>query len=297
MKLSIIIPVYRVEATLERCLESVVGQSFGDFEVIVVDDGSPDICPQLCDEWAMKDSRIHVIHKANGGLSDARNAGLDVAQGEWVTFVDSDDFLSTDTYREVMPLTADADIVEFPLIRFYGSPSQQLVSFKPAVCHDMQDYWLRQHAYEHCYAWNKIYRRSLFDEVRFPVGRVFEDVATLPQLLARAKSVRLTDCGCYYYCANSRGITSTATGRELQMLLNAHLKVMDKWCDSRYYMHVLNIQLDVSRLLGISPALPCRRVSPLTKGLTPAQRIKALMTDIIGIKGLCKLNKMIHGRS
>ena len=110
MKLSVVIPVYRVEATLDRCVESVVGQSFDDIEVILVDDGSPDGCPARCDEWARRDERITVIHKPNGGLSDARNAGIERASGEFITFVDSDDFLDRRTYELVMPLAQQADI-------------------------------------------------------------------------------------------------------------------------------------------------------------------------------------------
>jgi glycosyltransferase involved in cell wall biosynthesis len=91
--LSVIIPVYNVEGTLDRCVLSVTGQTFESLEIILVDDGSPDSCPLLCDGWAHRDSRIKVIHKKNGGLSSARNAGLDIATGEWVTFVDSDDWL------------------------------------------------------------------------------------------------------------------------------------------------------------------------------------------------------------
>ena len=87
MKLTIIIPVYRVEATLDRCVESVLMQNVNDMEVILVDDGSPDLCPQMCDDWAKKDKRIRVIHKENGGLSDARNAALDIATGDYITFV------------------------------------------------------------------------------------------------------------------------------------------------------------------------------------------------------------------
>lgn len=97
MKLSIIIPVYRTQDTLERCLESILQQSFTDYEMILVDDGSDDGCPQLCDEYARKDARIRVIHKANGGLSDARNAGIRKARGEYITFVDSDDEMVDNT--------------------------------------------------------------------------------------------------------------------------------------------------------------------------------------------------------
>ena len=102
MKLSIIVPVYCVEATLDRCLQSIVSQSFADFEVILVDDGSPDDCPRLCDSWAQRDARISVVHQPNAGLSAARNTGIDRAQGEYLTFVDSDDYLADDSNMFLM---------------------------------------------------------------------------------------------------------------------------------------------------------------------------------------------------
>ena len=294
VKLSIIIPVYCVEKTLERCVKSVVSQTYEDMEIILVDDGSPDSCPQLCDAWLQRDNRIRVIHKQNGGLSDARNAGLDVATGNYVTFVDSDDYLATDTYAQVMKLVDKTDIVEFPLWRFYGSKSQQLVTFKDEYYENIRDYWLKGHAYEHCYAWNKIYRSSLFNNVRFPKGQVFEDVSTLPMLLTNVKCVRTCDQGLYYYCANKEGITATATGKELQMLLEAHLHVLKQWFDNRYYMHVLNIQLDVCRMTGLQPELKRRCVWPFAKGLTISQRLKAIVINTLGIKTLCHINKRIR---
>ena len=118
MKLSIIVPVYRVSGTLRRCVDSIVSQTFKDWELILVDDGSPDDCGTICDEYAGKDDRIRVIHKANGGLSDARNAGLKVAQGEFVTFVDSDDYIRQDTYEHVMKFADEEDeleIIEYPI--------------------------------------------------------------------------------------------------------------------------------------------------------------------------------------
>ena len=97
--ISVIIPVYKVEEYLENCIQSVIKQTVSDLEIILVDDGSPDQCPEICDLWADKDSRIKVIHKENGGLSDARNAGLDIAQGEYLSFVDSDDWIAPDMYE------------------------------------------------------------------------------------------------------------------------------------------------------------------------------------------------------
>ena len=99
--ISVIIPIYKVEQYLDECVESIIKQTYKNLEIILVDDGSPDGCPQMCDEWARKDERIRVVHKKNGGLSSARNAGLDVATGEYVSFVDSDDFIATDALRSL----------------------------------------------------------------------------------------------------------------------------------------------------------------------------------------------------
>jgi len=294
MTLSIIVPVYRVEATLDRCINSIVQQSFTDYELILVDDGSPDSCPRLCDDWALRDSRIKVIHKQNGGLSDARNAGLEQAEGEYVTFVDSDDYVAPETYARVMPLVNDCDIVEFPVYRFYGSARQSMLHLNDQLYTDMRTYWLEAQAYAHCYACNKIYRHDLFKNVHFPTGIVFEDVATLPLLLRETKRIRTTGKGCYFYCLNEAGITSTAQGPQLEMLLKSHLHIIDRWCDDLYYMHVLNIQMDVTELTGHAPTLPYRKVNPLTKSLTFTNRIKALALNIIGIDRLCRLNRLTH---
>ena len=107
MTLSVIIPVYNVEETLDRCVESVLKQRVDDMEVILVDDGAPDKCPEMCDHWAAKDQRIRVIHKPNGGLSDARNAGIDMACGDYITFVDSDDWIADNTYPPLIDQMGD----------------------------------------------------------------------------------------------------------------------------------------------------------------------------------------------
>ena len=296
VKLSIIIPVYRSEATLERCLSSVVGQTFNDFELILVDDGSPDRCPQLCDEWAQKDSRISVIHKTNGGLSDARNAGLDRAQGTFVTFVDADDYLDTNTYAQVMSKAESCDIVEYLICCHYGGRHQHLLKPGEQVYADASDYWLQGHAYEHSYACNKIYRRELFEDVRYPVGRVFEDMATLPLLAEKAQRIVTTDGGCYYYVENATSITAQADGSQLEMLLEWHLEAMKRWTDDRYYMHVLNIQLDVARLTRKAPVLPHRHIAVFGQGLDFRLRIKALLLNILGIRKLCRIHQAIIRR-
>lgn len=290
--LSIIIPVYCVENTLDRCVKSVVGQSYHDIEVILVDDGSPDHCPEMCDSWAQKDERIRVIHQNNGGLSDARNVGIDASRGEWLTFVDSDDYMEEGTLEQVMAATADNDLVEYPVERFCGSPQESLLTFEPKVYKDMADYWLNGQAYEHSYVWNKIYRKELFNQIRFPKGQVFEDIQTLPLLLQKAHRVATIPHGLYHYCWNESGITATANGQALESLLNAHLQT--PWMDDRYYMRVMNIQIDVYEQLKKEILLPYRSVSIVTKGLRTPERMKALLLRIVGVKGVCQLFYTLH---
>lgn len=301
MKLSVIIPVYRTADTLDRCVESVVRQDHPLMEIILVDDGSPDDSPQRCDEWAAKDQRIRVIHKANGGLSDARNAGLAMATGDYVTFIDSDDYIATDTYRPLMERLAQEpgiDMLEYPVFVHYGSPRQHKIAFGPeATYHDMEAYWLKEKAYQHTYACNKIFRRTLFDSVRFPVGRVFEDAYTLPRLLRQVKTVQTTCQGLYYYCSNSEGITQTADGNALRMLLEPHVEILGRLQQrdkdyQAYYLHVLNIQMDVCEQTGHRPILPFRPLNPAY--FNGIEKIKASLLNRLGINRLCKLNKIMH---
>lgn len=286
MKLSVIIPVYCVEQTLNKCIESVLQQDVKDMEIILVDDGSPDNCPQFCDEWARKDSRITVIHKQNGGLSDARNAGIDIATGEYITFVDSDDYVEENTYLpiiEIMERHPQYDIVEYPI--------EERLVLKDRIYRDMNDYWLGCKGYLHTYAWNKIYKRMLFDRIRYPKDKVFEDVYTTPLILKSANTIFTTGMGCYHYSANPQGITSTADGAALAMLLEAHLQ-SGMPMDDEYYLHLANIQSDVWELTGQPIILPRRNLS--YRSLRGKKKLKALILNILGLNSLCRINKIIH---
>lgn len=283
MILSVIIPVYRVEATLDRCVESVLKQSIDNMEVILVNDGSPDRCPEMCDKWAQKDCRIKVIHKENGGLSDARNVGLDKAQGDYITFVDSDDWLEDNTYPSLLPLMEKCDIVEFSI-------AGRLI-LQDRTYHNTEEYWLKERAYTHAFACNKLYRRSVFDKVRFPKGKVFEDTYTLPKLLQHAHTIMTTHYGYYHYCWNPKGITATDDGHGLAQLLDAHLNTQMPMDDS-YYMHIVNVQMDVWEMTGAAIRIPKRRVNP--KELSGKSKFKAYLLNILGINILCRINIIIH---
>ena len=283
MILSVIIPVYCVEDTLNRCVESVLRQNVSDMEVILVDDGSTDKCPKMCDDWGERDAHIRVIHKQNGGLSDARNAGIDVAKGDLITFVDSDDYLADNTYRPLLALMSDCDILEFSIAN--------KLALQDRIYHDIGEYWLKERVYRHTYAWNKIYRRQLFENIRFPKGKVFEDAYTLPLLLKLSKTVRTTSKGFYYYSENPNGISAKANGQQLAQLLEAHLS-NNLPIDDEYYMHLVNIQMDVWEQTKCPITLPLRQVK--TSALCGRVKIKSTTLNLLGIKPLCRINKMIH---
>lgn len=182
--LSIIVPVYNMQDTLDRCVQSIVSQSFADWEMILVDDGSTDGSGAMCDEWAKRDSRITVVHKENGGLSDARNAGLEMAKGEYVTFVDSDDYINEGTYDNVMGGLArhgDVGIMEYSM-KSIGYERIDL-NYEDRVYSDAYSYWTESKAWNHAYMCNKIFRRDMFNGIRFQQGRNFEDLILLPQVL------------------------------------------------------------------------------------------------------------------
>lgn len=290
MKLSIIIPVYNVQNTLVKCVESILRQGVSDYELILIDDGSTDGSAALCDHLGADYKDVVIVyHQPNGGLSEARNKGIELSCGEYITFVDSDDFVGTQTYPQLMQLAEDHpeyDVVEFPVVEHYGNTHRQrLLSFEEVTYTDVQDYWLRCKAYRHTYVWNKIYRRRLYDDVRFPRGKSFEDALTYPRLLACAKHIHTTSCGLYYYCFNPKGITSKASGEDLRNLLAAHLSILPTCHDADYYAQVLNIQLDVYEKTGDAPLLP-----RLPYYNTP----KLMLLKLIGLKRLCQLNKIIH---
>lgn len=285
MKLSVIIPVYQVEQTLEQCVGSVLHQDFEDMEIILVDDSSPDNCPQMCDSLQENNPGIRVIHQPNGGLSAARNTGIAAAKGEYITFVDSDDWLDDNTLRPLMEMLStnpDIDLLEYP-VDIKQETRLQLADNRYM---NPTDYWTATRAYTHTYAWNKVYRASLFREVSFPEGKVFEDVWTIPRILQHASVIATTGSGLYHYRRNPSGITAQAKGDELTSLLEAHLS-------SPYpapLSYLLNIQLDVFRFT--------RRILlpdnlPTTKADSFKDNIKQQLYKTLGINRLCKIHKAL----
>ncbi len=216
-KISVIVPVYKVEPYLRRCVDSILAQTYSNLELILVDDGSPDGCPAICDEYAKADARVRVIHKTNGGLSDARNAGIDAASGDWIAFIDSDDWIEAIMFEKLLSLAIeyDAQIAvggvndeqligeETKIIKstFRGQIETVSCGCEEAMCRYFSSSWS---------AWDKIYRSSLFDTVRFPVGEINEDEAIVLQLLNQCQTVVYTNEVFYHYIHRASSITTTA---------------------------------------------------------------------------------------
>ncbi len=222
--ISVIVPIYKVEAYLDRCVESIVNQTYRNLEIILVDDGSPDKCPEMCDQWAEKDPRIRVIHKQNGGLSDARNAGMDSAKGEYIAFIDSDDLVDIHyiafLYQAIMEYDADisaCEVCEFPDGEFAANteavmPEVQLATSKDAIGGLLKGCNFR------AVAWNKLYRREVLENIRFEVGRLHEDEFFSFRVYDMAEKLTFIDVPLYYYRQRAASIMTTFTARHLDAL-------------------------------------------------------------------------------
>ncbi len=306
MTISVVIPVYNVESTLRRCIESVLSQSFADWEAILVDDGSTDHSGLICDEYASKDTRIHVVHKANGGLSEARNAGIDRAKGDFITFLDSDDFIDEGTFENVIEIAceyAETDILEYPVVVHKGHKTERSLEFDTLSYNDAKSYWIDGKAYDHTYACNKFFRRYLFDDVVFPPRKYFEDAWTLPLILKKNPMIMTISKGLYYYCWNDNGITAKPSGERLRQLLDAQIEAsrilrLPLTTDetAEWYLHLLNIQIDVCRFCDEQPVLPDRKL-PYHLSRTMQGRMKIAILNLFGIKILCRLYRIIKGKS
>lgn len=232
--ISVIVPVYNVEAYLERCVRSIMKQTFTYLDIVLVDDGSKDNCPALCDQLAEQDPRICVVHKKNGGLSSARNAGIDIAKGEYLIFVDSDDWLHPEyvenLYGEAIRSGNKIIIGEFVRISEhtgYGMLSRKFenIPMDKAIPRMLKGEWISACA--------KLYHRSLFDNIRFPIGRNNEDYAILVYLFEQCESVSYTKDVIYFYFSRVGSIThSSLNPHSFDEYING-IEVYD-YCKQKY---------------------------------------------------------------
>ena len=204
--ISIIVPIYNVEPYLQRCLDSIINQTYSNLEIILIDDGSSDKSPQICDEYASKDNRITVIHKKNGGLSDARNTGLDNCKGEFISFIDSDDWVEQ-SYIETLlhaleQTNADISIANFIKTQFSYKYILKTYEHNFTILNSTEalaKLWNREEDSIFVTAWGKLFKKSLYTNIRFPKGRIHEDEYTSYKLLYHSNLIVFLDVPLYIY--------------------------------------------------------------------------------------------------
>ena len=204
--ISIVVPVYNVDRYLNKCVETLVNQTYKNIEILLINDGSTDNSSNLCNEWIKRDNRIRVFHKKNGGLSDARNYGIEKARGKYISFIDSDDYIKLNMlsilHYYLIKNNADISIVSYLMVdENYDNlldnniPEKECISFtkEEAIKELFHDNSIGN------YAWNKLYKKSLFKEIKFPVGKKMEDIGTMYLLFEKANKIIYNPSKCYYY--------------------------------------------------------------------------------------------------
>lgn len=209
--ITVVIPVFRVEAYLHRCVDSVLAQTYRNMEVILVDDGSDDGCPVICDAYARQDSRVKVIHQENTGLSGARNTGIEQAKGRYLSFVDSDDYLSPEflerLYWACVETNSDMSVCRWEYVKGEPVPEKGSGKIQTFTGRQMlENLYIPDGAY-FVVAWNKLYKRELFENIRYPLGRIHEDEATTYRIYYQVRQAAYLDVSLYGYFVTPSSIT------------------------------------------------------------------------------------------
>ena len=225
-KISVIVPVYNVEQYLERCVDSIINQTYTNLEIILVNDGSTDNSGKLCDELAKKDKRIRVIHKENGGLSDARNRGIEEAESDLVGFIDSDDYIDRDMYEILLKNldNTDADLSMCALYDVYNNTPEAQVTNKETweLSSEQAIKMVMEAKILSVTAVNKLYRKSLFSDLKFEVGKIAEDAFIMIKLLDKCEKIVATNEKKYYYVHRENSITTQKFSTKFLNVIEAY---------------------------------------------------------------------------
>lgn len=240
VQLSVIVPVYNVDIYLKRCVDSILEQTFEGFEVILVDDGSLDNSSEICNRYSESDKRVKVIHKKNGGLSSARNAGLNIAKGKYIAFIDSDDYVSKNMFKTMLnlALSNNYDIVSCGFKRFYEYSCNEAVCrgtiYKYSNIEALSNYLLEYDNINRkidTVVWNKIYKRQLFNDITFPEGKIYEDGYVTYKLLYKANNIAHIDDELYYYFQRQDSISNSGFSEN-------DVKSYDDWRDIFRFVYI-----------------------------------------------------------
>lgn len=238
--ISIVIPIYKVENFLSRCLDSVLQQTYSNLEIILVDDGSPDKCGEICEKYAEKDNRITVIHKQNGGLSSARNVGIEIAKGKYISFIDSDDMVSNDfiknLYTNIIKSDSQISICGYKFINESEIPKYQELTKEKTKVYSSRTA-LKKMLYQkqiNNSAWGKLYLKSLFNTIRYPEGKIYEDILVTYKTFQKSNKICISSKKNYYYTKRNESISSTFNEKTFDIISNVQIMADDLKQDSFY---------------------------------------------------------------
>lgn len=285
--ISIIVPIYNVEAYIQECLDSIARQTYKNIEVIMVDDGSTDASGLICDRYCVLDERFHVIHKKNGGVSSARNSGLDAARGKYIGFVDPDDWIDEYMYEMLYSDMSeyDVDMVTCAYYEIYQSrttikrfPIQGMVSSDKALEGLLLNF--------DAYLWCRLYRKQVFEDIRFIEGRNYEDVEAMPRLIVKSKNIFFDDRPMYHYRLKREGsIVATKNNKNIQDYFYSYMDILKNMKQSRPDFSGLAI-----KGAAIGYIVQCKRLA-MVEQLTKEQRDELcnykldFLREIKGIRG------------
>lgn len=246
LKISVIIPIYNVEKYLNRCIDSILNQTYSNLEIILVNDGSSDSCGKICDYYKMQDQRIKVIHKVNGGLSSARNSGLEIATGDYISFIDSDDFINLKMFEDMIKVAKqnNSDMICCKYFKFKNIDDIPKIDDKDMnIKHftnieALEEYFsdkLENDKQINTAVWNKIYKKEILKNIQFPVGKIYEDVYVTYKLLYNSKKVSIINKYYYYYFQRDGSI------------MNSKFAVNDLYSydDWKEIFHYINEKIDI----------------------------------------------------
>lgn len=306
-RLSIIIPVYNVEEYLEDCICSIIKQISDDDEIILVNDCSTDNSLVLCKQLAETHKLMHIIsHKENLGLSEARNSGINVSEGKYITFIDSDDYIAPNTLNvNLDKLIQDPtiDILEYPVKVHHLSDDSYLYTPGNNKNENFK-LWLNRKGYQHSYAWNKIYKKELFEGIKFPRNRYVEDLFTVPYIMERVNKIYASNKGLYYYCRRSKSICTSANIKFYEDHLLGSVTFFNHIKDKKYldtkkqdilYLETCNSQILYLQYGGKQELLNHHRIkfTSIKECSTLSSKTKMLLCWLLG-KRYCQVMTSIR---
>ena len=294
--ISVVIPIYNSEQYLHECVDSVLAQTYSDIEVILVDDGSTDASGTICDEYAAKDSRVKVIHQKNAKIAAARNAGIEASTGEYLTFIDSDDYIHPDAYREALTLMEryDADLVQWDLENVPGIGFEdgkgienkampqpcEIVTDNLGAIRIMLDFHHQDERFNYIVqccncVWPKLFKRHLFDQIRFPIGKEYEDLRIVHRLYMAAERVVFTNRRFSYYRVRKDSTIHTMNAK-------GSLDGVEAYADKVIMLRDCSEEEVLLSMAAHNLLLSAMNAYPAVKGKPEEKQVKKILIDLLG---------------